>query len=188
MSDPWDWLFDHAKEEGEVERQRRQIVDRLWQAVQLCDLDGVAEVLSKEPTTARSIDLLHEAILRGSPQIVGMLLWNGAPPGEPDCSGITPLLLAARAGHDEIVRLLIQYGADPNVLPEDIDPEAEDHIRGESPLLFAALWGQQELVRYLWSRTRPDVREKARTVMRNRLRLLDENDTNQESDHARSVE
>ena len=97
---------------------------------------------------------------------------RGMDPNAPDESGRTPLWMASRTGGDVIVRRLVEAGGDPNVLPEDIDSEAE--LRGESPLFYAALHGDEELVAYLWPRTRPEVRSVARSVLAARLRLLDE--------------
>jgi ankyrin repeat protein len=79
--------------------------------------------------------------------------------------------VASSVGYDLIVRWLVEAGADPNVVPEDVDPEAER--RGESPPFYAALHGDNELMAYLRSRTRPEVRTAAREMMPARLRLLD---------------
>lgn len=51
-----------------------------------------------------------------------------------DACGITPLMLAARAGNVETVRLLIEYGADVN---------AADYC-GKTPLMYAATLGKGE--------------------------------------------
>ncbi|WP_341790654.1 ankyrin repeat domain-containing protein [Rickettsia endosymbiont of Polydrusus tereticollis] len=48
--------------------------------------------------------------------LVAMLLKKGALIELTDCWGFTPLLLAARSGHKEIIKLLLQYGADLNVI------------------------------------------------------------------------
>lgn len=171
MADPWDDLFNHPGAGRETPLHRR--IARLREAVLRGNMDGAEEVLAEDPAAARSIDCLHEAVRRGDADMVGLLLRNGAPAGTPDESGITPLWLAASGGHGSVVRLLVRSGADPNVTPEAVDPEITPARHGESPLLFAALWGDAELVRFLWRRTSSTVRELARSVMRDRLRLLD---------------
>ncbi|KAI0909541.1 DYW family of nucleic acid deaminases-domain-containing protein [Ustulina deusta] len=54
-------------------------------------------------------------------------------------TGDTALHLAARGSHPEINRVLLQKGADPNVL----------NFEGRTPLAEAALWGRLENVRIL---------------------------------------
>ena len=58
---------------------------------------------------------IHHAALRGNPDIMVELLAAGANPDTPseNDSGMSPMLLAAREGHEECVRLMMQRGANP---------------------------------------------------------------------------
>lgn len=56
-------------------------------------------------------------------------------------NGSTPLLIAAREGHPEVIRAMLRYGADPS----------DGGDKGISPLLMAAAEGHLEVVRLLLS-------------------------------------
>lgn len=56
-------------------------------------------------------------------------------------NGSTPLLIAAREGHPEVVRTMLRYGADPD----------DGGDKGVSPLLMAAAEGHLAVVRLLLS-------------------------------------
>lgn len=59
---------------------------------------------------------LKEAIERGNPQIVTLLLQHGAKTDfSPEKEGKTALMFAAEAGNNEIVNILLKAGANPNV-------------------------------------------------------------------------
>jgi ankyrin repeat protein len=57
---------------------------------------------------------LHDAVARGSDELVTLLLQYGAEPGATDDNGTTPLHLAARSGNAQIVRELLSHGANPS--------------------------------------------------------------------------
>lgn len=59
---------------------------------------------------------LNRAALQGNAAEVTRLLEAGAFPDGQDETGFTPLMVAAREGHTEVVRLLIDAGADVNRL------------------------------------------------------------------------
>ncbi|MBP0011684.1 MAG: ankyrin repeat domain-containing protein, partial [Roseofilum sp. SID3] len=52
--------------------------------------------------------------------------------------GITPLYLAAREGHFEVVRLLVEYGA-------EVNPKASDGYPAYSPI-FAAIYHKRDRI------------------------------------------
>ena len=56
----------------------------------------------------RTLRGLHTAALRGSTEIVKLLLAHGADPNAKGQSGITPLLLAANEGYRDVAILLGQ--------------------------------------------------------------------------------
>ena len=68
-------------------------------------------------------------------------------------SGETPLHVAARKGHVEIAKLLLERGADPNI----------GDIYGWAPLHEAAQWGRTEVARLLLKRgANPNAKDKKR--------------------------
>lgn len=75
---------------------------------------------------------LYEACVNGEAEIAGLLLAAGASP-DAESEGIgaqgTPLCAAASWGHTDAVRVLLAYGADPNL--------REDNGTGWSPLHWA---------------------------------------------------
>jgi ankyrin repeat protein len=73
-----------------------------------------------------------------------------------DAGEETPLIVAARAGNLEIVRLLVDAGADVNVQIDD------DELGGPaSALTYAARAGHQDMYNYLAPRSLPEVRTDA---------------------------
>ncbi|KAJ9629934.1 hypothetical protein H2203_002319 [Taxawa tesnikishii (nom. ined.)] len=62
-------------------------------------------------------------------------------------AGDTLLMLAAYHGHADTVKMLLEKGADPNVLND----------RGQSPIAGAVFKGEDEVVRLLWEVGRADV-------------------------------
>ncbi len=93
----------------------------------------------------RSLRKLHsqmiESIHHGNVTAVINLLNAGVPVDEATSDGTTPLYLASVQGQTEIVSVLLERGADPNV-----------ESRGESegtPLCAAASWGHTDIVKEL---------------------------------------
>ncbi len=70
----------------------------------------------------------------GDPQILHLLLAAGANPNIPDTGGFTPLHLAAQNGNQEMVELLLRFGADKEALAD-----------GKSPADFARKAGHEEV-------------------------------------------
>ena len=96
---------------------------------------------------------LHCASFFGIRKLVTALLnAKGCAINRGDCGGNTPLLWAAKNGHDEVVELLL--------CRKDIDPDRPDN-KSDSPLSWAAENGHEGVVRLLLERddvdpNRPD--------------------------------
>ncbi len=91
------------------------------------------------------ISALHLATTIGDPEIVQLLLTNGADAKVADSRGVTPLHLAASIGFADVVQLLVTARADVN---------AQDLLRDnggghETPLHRAAGGGHLEALRKL---------------------------------------
>lgn len=88
----------------------------------LCPYQEIAETLEGSPDIAQSINLrdhsgynlLQHGIIANRPCVVQMLLKKGADLNFPMCG--RPLHLAVKLGHDEIVKILLDFGADPDVV------------------------------------------------------------------------
>jgi ankyrin repeat protein len=73
-------------------------------------------------------------------QLVDLLIGAGTTVNQQDRDGITPVMMAAKAGRSDIVTVLINHGADLR--------SYDKHLRG--PLHWAAIGGDRpELVSYL---------------------------------------
>ncbi|XP_068186093.1 ankyrin repeat domain-containing protein 50 isoform X2 [Antennarius striatus] len=106
--------------------------------VNLADGDG---------RTALSVTALcvpTAAGVKGYGEVVSLLLDQEADPGHRDHDGMTPLLLAAYEGHDDIVELLLEAGADVDETAHtDSNVSAAAAV---TPLLAAAAMGHMKTV------------------------------------------
>ena len=82
---------------------------------------------------------LIEATARGGAREVADLIAAGAPLETRDPARRTALLIATRANHVEVARLLIEAGADVN---------AKDNIR-DTPFLYAGAEGRNDILRMI---------------------------------------
>jgi len=74
---------------------------------------AVYEVLFEAGAQLRAYDrdILHAAAIGGAPRIAKYLLERGANPNGEDGDGVTPVILATKYGHPEVVALLVAAGA-----------------------------------------------------------------------------
>jgi ankyrin repeat protein len=94
--------------------------DRLIAAIQSNDLVSICK-LKNCPLMPGQSDVLHYAAQLGNPAAVSELLdsiWIGEM-NRFDEMSFTPLMWAARSGHDSVVRLLLEAGADVNAVEEE---------------------------------------------------------------------
>ncbi|XP_026152159.1 ankyrin repeat domain-containing protein 50 [Mastacembelus armatus] len=82
--------------------------------------------------------------IKGYGEVANLLLEHGADPGHRDHDGMTPLLLAAYEGHDDVVELLLEAGAD---VDETAGPDGSvPAAAAVTPLLAAAAMGHMKTV------------------------------------------
>ncbi|MET0625986.1 MAG: ankyrin repeat domain-containing protein [Pyrinomonadaceae bacterium] len=105
-------------------------------------LSGCAEARREVRREARNpeTDALLQAARGGHAETVRSILAGGrADVNGRDEGGDTPLIVAARAGHDDVVQSLLVARADPNVKNDG----------GQTALAAAAAGGHDEVVRLL---------------------------------------
>ncbi|WP_408888412.1 ankyrin repeat domain-containing protein [Myxococcus faecalis] len=83
---------------------------------------------------------LFDAVLANDSKALSAQLAAGADPNPFDDEGLTPLMVAAREGHAELVALLLEAGGDPILT----------NALGETALVLAATYGNTDSVRLLW--------------------------------------
>jgi len=108
------------------------------------DMYSVEELLGDgaDPNTIGSFEtpVLHWAVHYGERETAARLLTAGADPNlRNSATGVTPLSLALGGTDPEIVRLLLEAGADPNALLPD----------GDTPLMLAARGANPQFVQLL---------------------------------------
>jgi hypothetical protein len=119
---------------------------------------------------------LAEAVLGGTVDDVRRLLGDGRPPDDrEEANDPTPLMMAAARGRLEVVKVLVNAGADVNALAEDpygeLDPFpflddffAAARVTALTALAYAALYGHEHVYHYLSPRTAPRLRQEAEAL------------------------
>nr|XP_040056696.1 ankyrin repeat domain-containing protein 50 isoform X2 [Gasterosteus aculeatus aculeatus]XP_040056697.1 ankyrin repeat domain-containing protein 50 isoform X2 [Gasterosteus aculeatus aculeatus] len=113
----------------------------------LLDHKALVNLADGDGRTALSVSALcvpTAAGVKGYGEVASLLLERGADPGHRDHDGMTPLLLAAYEGHDDIVELLLEAGAD---VDETAGPNGNvPAAAAVTPLLAAAAMGNMKTV------------------------------------------
>lgn len=108
----------------------------------LLDHSAEVDLADGDGRTAMSVAALcvpTAAGVKGYGEVASLLLERGANPGHRDRDGMTPLLLAAYEGHEDMVELLLEAGAD---VDETAGPDANvPAAAAVTPLLAAAAMG-----------------------------------------------
>jgi ankyrin repeat protein len=127
---------------------------------------------------ARKFESLCHAIGEGSVADVRQFLAVGADPNEVEEAGdVTPLMYAAARGDLDIVKALVEGGADVNALAEDLSGDLNEfefldeafqqaELHGLTALVYAVLYGHTEVRKYLARLTNAELRSQARAVER----------------------
>lgn len=101
----------------------------------------VAVISAGNLSMAQKRSKLHEPAGRGDLATVKEIIKNGGKVDKKDIAGQTPLMYAAEAGGLEMVKYLVEMGA---------DVDAASGIKGRgTPLIYAASTNQIEVVKYL---------------------------------------
>jgi ankyrin repeat protein len=131
--------------------------------------------MARKPRRFKGLD---DAIQNGSAADVRQLLAAGADPSEVEELGdVTPLMSAAARGDLEIVRALVEAGADVNALAEDLSGDLDEfpyldeafqhaELHGMTTLMYAVVYEHAEVKAYLYRLTNPELRAQARAVER----------------------
>ena len=123
---------------------------------------------------ADGMTALHWAAQKNDVDLAKMLLYAGANvKATTRIGGYTPLLVAAKLGHAQVIDALLASGADPNgrtmngttplmfaaqagnlaavqaLLDKGADVNAKEKVKGETALTFAAAYGRADVVRLL---------------------------------------
>ncbi|XP_028249398.1 ankyrin repeat domain-containing protein 50 [Parambassis ranga] len=113
----------------------------------LLDHNAEVDLADGDGRTALSVAALcvsKAAGIKGFGEVASLLLERGADPGHRDHDGMTPLLLAAYEGHEDVVELLLEAGAD---VDETAGPDGSvPAAAAVTPLLAAAAMGHMKTV------------------------------------------
>ncbi|XP_075707390.1 uncharacterized protein LOC142741953 [Rhinoderma darwinii] len=131
--------IDHADVEGRTPLMAAAYMGHCTVAELLLESGANVNRCDVEGRSALAVSCLCVPTGHRHQQLISVLLEHGAIPELQDKEGLTPLLVAAYEGQEEVAELLLEAGADP-------DRPGEDQM---TPLLAAASGGHAETVRVL---------------------------------------
>jgi ankyrin repeat protein len=108
---------------------------KLRSARKLIEWGANVNARDKEKNTV----LMHACSEVVNPKVVELLLSRIDGINRKNAYGQTALMLAASSGNAEVVRQLVQHGADVNVVSD----------QQETPLTFAVVWGHRDVIEVL---------------------------------------
>jgi ankyrin repeat protein len=129
---------------------------------------------------------LYDAVQNGAPTDVRQLLAAGEKPNEAEEAGdVTALMYAAQRGDLEIVKALVEGGADVNAVAEDLSGDLDEfeyldeafqaaELHGMTALVYAIVYGHTKVKTYLFKLTNPKLQKQAKAVERRARQHEDE--------------
>ena len=139
------------------------LLDKMWnrfhvdifiKAVRFGDEPQVISMLQREPDLAyikdaKGISALFHAVANGYTRIAKQILRVTKQANDVDPEkGFTPLLIAATNGHIGLVKLLLEYGANPNIIHNSYSDRVNVYDQ-TTPLIEAVERGNYECVSML---------------------------------------
>jgi ankyrin repeat protein len=129
---------------------------------------------------------LYDAVQNGTPTDVRQFLAAGEKPNEAEEEGdVTALMYAAQRGDLEIVKALVEGGADVNAVAEDLSGDLDEfeyldeafqaaELHGMTALVYAIVYGHVKVKTYLFKLTNLELQKQAKAVERRARQYEDE--------------
>lgn len=126
----------------------------------------------------KGLESLCDAIQKGTAADVRQFLAAGENPNEvEERNDVTPLMSAAQRGDLEIVKALVEGGADVNALAEDLSGDLDEfeyldeafqaaELHGMTAVVYAIIYGHTKVKTYLFKLTKAELQKQAKAVER----------------------
>jgi ankyrin repeat protein len=136
--------------------------------------DVISKLIYEIPTITNIAWLLVMAVEANRISLVSQLVQAGARANVTDDVGTTPLMIAALEGYLPMAQLLVEAGANPNAVAEDVTSNIDWGCRGRSALFLAVREGHGEVAEFLAPLTDPWLRIRAELAVPDRPGPADE--------------